>query len=93
MNIYHTIVAVIDTNSLPKPDTTQTIQNITNIVFALIGSLALLIIVLAGLRYITARGDPNGVSQARQAILYAVIGLIVAVAAYAIVTFVVKGLA
>lgn len=63
-----------------------------NIVFGITASIAMLIIVIAGLRYIIARGDPNATAQAKNTIIYAVIGLCVTIAAYSIVTFVLKGL-
>ena len=44
-------------------------------------------IVVGGIRYATSQGDQSGVQAAKNTILYAVIGLIVAIAAYAIVDF------
>ncbi len=58
------------------------------IVFAIIGAVALIFIMLAGLKFITAQGDPQGVAKARQTIIYALIGLVIALLAEAIVTFV-----
>lgn len=60
------------------------------IVFALLGSVALLVIVISGIRYMTAVGDPGKVAQARATILYALIGLVIALSAFSIVTIVVK---
>jgi hypothetical protein len=54
--------------------------------------MAVMIIVIAGLRYILAHGDPSATATARNAILYAVIGLLVSMAAFSIVTFVVGGI-
>lgn len=66
-------------------------SNITvifQLLFGFIGALAVLIIVIAGLRFILANGDPQSISQARNTIIYAAIGLLVAVSAEIIVTFV-----
>ena len=71
----------------------DTITTILGIVFALTASIAVLIIVVAGFRYIVANGDPKAVAQARNTITYAVIGLLISMAAFSIVTFVVKGTA
>jgi hypothetical protein len=68
------------------------LQTILSIVFAVTASVALLIIVIAGFRYVVSHGDPNAVTQARNTILYAVIGLLVSLTAFSIVTFVVKGI-
>jgi hypothetical protein len=63
-----------------------------NIVYGVTGAISVLVITIAGFRYIISRGDPNSVAQAKRAILYAVIGLLVTLSAFAITTFVVKGL-
>jgi len=64
------------------------ITTIFQLLFGFIGALAVLIIVIAGLRFILANGDPQSISQARNTIIYAAVGLIVAVSAEIIVTFV-----
>jgi hypothetical protein len=85
--------SVLDYSNLPKPAATgATVTTVLGIVFGITASMALLIIVIAGFRYIVAHGDSNAVAQARNTILYAVIGLLVSMSAYAIVTFVIGGL-
>lgn len=64
------------------------ITTIFQLLFGFIGALAVLIIVIAGLRFILANGDPQTISQARNTIIYAAVGLIIAVSAEAIITFV-----
>jgi hypothetical protein len=77
--------------NLPQPDTTNTIPTILNIVFAMAASIAVLMVVIGGFRYIVAHGDPGQTASAKNSILYAIVGLVVVMAAYAIVAFVVKG--
>jgi hypothetical protein len=85
--------AKVDISPLPKVDATGTkLQAILSIVFATTGAIALLIITIAGFRYVLSRGDPNAVAGAKNAIIYAVVGLIVSISAFAIVTFVVNGI-
>jgi len=48
-----------------------------------------IVIIVGGIRYATADGDSGKITQARNTILYAVIGLVVALLAYAITFFVV----
>lgn len=104
MKKYVTIMAapacaktIVDTCSLPKATTdanngaTQ-IDIMLNIVFAFSASIAVLIIIVCGFRYIVAHGDPNATAQAKNGILYALVGLFIVMAAYSIVTFVVRGL-
>lgn len=59
-----------------------------NVLLFVIGSIAVLMIVIGGLRFVLAAGNPANVKAARETILYAVIGLVVAALAYAIVNFV-----
>jgi len=64
------------------------VTSIFQLVFGFIGALAVLIIVIAGLRFILANGDPQTISKARNTIIYAAVGLAIAVSAEVIVTFV-----
>ncbi|HUD10651.1 MAG TPA: pilin [Candidatus Saccharimonadales bacterium] len=66
------------------------IMTILQYVFGVVGALALVIIVIAGLQFITSNGDPQGVARARSAIIYAAIGLVLCISAEVIVTFVVN---
>jgi len=89
--------SVIDISGLPnhgQADPTMTALSIgLNLVFGIAGSMAVLMIVIAGFRYILAHGDSNAMAQARNTIQYALIGLAVIMVAYSIVTFVVKSVA
>jgi hypothetical protein len=69
------------------------LANGLQIVFGTMGAVALLVIVISGLRYVLAAGDPGKMSQAKMAILYALIGLAISLAAFSLVAFVVKGVA
>lgn len=67
------------------------VEGIINGVIAIVGILAVIIIVVGGQRFIVSQGDPNKVTAARGMIIYGVVGLIVAVLAFAVVNFVLKG--
>lgn len=62
---------------------------VANILVFLVGAVAVIFIIIGGLRYVTSNGDSKQTEAAKNTILYAVIGLIVAIASYAIVNFVV----
>jgi Type IV secretion system pilin len=80
----------IQPGNLPQANTDSgQVQNILGVTFGIIGALALLIIVVSGLRYITSAGDPEKTAKARNGIIYSLVGLIVAIAAESIVFFVV----
>jgi len=58
---------------------------------SLIGGIAAVImIIISGIKYITSTGDPSSVNSAKNALLYAIIGLVVVVTAQVIVRFVLK---
>jgi hypothetical protein len=65
-----------------------TIKSVGNVLIFLTGAIAVLMIIIGGVRYVVSGGDQGSISGAKNTILYAVIGLIVAVAAYAIVNLV-----
>jgi len=64
------------------------IQTVMSIVFAMFGAIALIVLVIAGLRYVSSSGDPTTMSKAKNTIIYAAIGFIVSMSAFAIVGFV-----
>lgn len=65
------------------------LKTIVNILLFLIGAVAVIMIIIGGIRYTTSNGDSSSMTSAKNTILYAVVGLIVAIMAYAIVNFVV----
>jgi hypothetical protein len=64
------------------------IQTLTNIFFGILGAVALLIITIAGFRFVIHQGEPQEVAKARNSIIYAVVGLVVALSAWSIVSYV-----
>jgi len=80
----------------PLPQTAKAngaeIQAALAIVFSIVGAISLLIIVIAGFRFIASQGDPQKVAQAKSAIIYASVGLAVSILAVTIVGFVIGNL-
>ena len=64
------------------------ITTIINTMLFIVGLLAVIMIIYAGIRFVTAHGDEKQVESARQTIIYSVVGLIVAILAYALVNWV-----
>jgi hypothetical protein len=52
------------------------------------GAIAVLMIIIGGLRYVTSNGEPTQLTSAKNTILYAAIGLVLSAMANAIVNFV-----
>jgi hypothetical protein len=83
----------INVGNLPQvPADATSIQTILGIVFGILGALALLMVTVSGLRYILSAGDPQKTAQAKNGIIYALVGVAVAISAEAIVFFVVNRL-
>jgi hypothetical protein len=53
-----------------------------------VGVVAFILLVVGGVRLVVAAGDDNAVQNAKQMITYAIVGLVVALLAYVIVTFI-----
>lgn len=68
------------------------LARLLSIAFGILAALTVLIIVLAGFKYVESQGDPQAVGKAKATILYALIGLVLAISAEAIVAFVLGGL-
>lgn len=64
------------------------LKDVVNILLYVLGAIAVIMIVIGGIRYTTSNGESSQISSAKNTILYAVIGLIIAVMAYSIVNFV-----
>ena len=70
-------------------DTLQTVlRTALNLFSAIIGIIAVVMIMIAGLKYITSQGEPANIATAKNSILYAAIGLVVVELAQVIVRFV-----
>ena len=64
-------------------------QTVVNVLLFLIGAVSVIMIIYGGIRYVTSAGEAKGVESAKNTILYAIVGLIISILAYAIVNFVV----
>lgn len=71
-----------------KQDLPDVITTIINVMLFIAGALAVIMIIYGGIRYITAHGDEKQVKVAKDTIVYSVAGLIIAILAYALVTFI-----
>jgi len=77
------------TNDQANPATLQDqLKIVVNVLLFVLGAIAVIMIVVGGIRYTTSNGDSSAITSAKNTILYSVIGLVVALLAYAIVNFV-----
>lgn len=79
--------------ALPTPAADAArLRSILTIVFTIIGAISLLMFTIGGLRYVTSQGDPQATAKAKGTLIYALVGLTVAISAVSIVTFVLGSL-
>lgn len=71
------------------PTLQSTVQTVINTMLYIVGILAVVMIIYSGIRYITAHGDKGQVESAKNTLIYSVVGLVIAIVAYAIVNFVI----
>lgn len=64
------------------------IKTVVNVLLWAVGILSVIMIIFSGLRYITSAGDASKTKSAQSTLTYSVVGLIVAIMAYAIVNMV-----
>lgn len=67
-------------------------SNILNILSLLVGVVSVIVLIIAGFMYVVSAGNPDTTKRAKNAILYALIGIVVAFSAQAIVRFVLSSI-
>lgn len=68
---------------------TGTFRTISNVLLFLIGAISVIMLIIGGIRYVVSGGDSTAVQGAKNTILYAIVGVVVAILAYAAVNFVI----
>lgn len=63
------------------------LTNILNGVIAIAGAVAVAFVVVGALKYSSSQGDPSATAQGKEMIIYALVGMIVVVFAFAIINF------
>jgi prolipoprotein diacylglyceryltransferase len=83
-------VGLADSGEITPPtlDFWDALDTIVTYLFGLLIILAVIFLVIAGIMFITAQGDTEKIKKARDYVLWALIGVIVGVLAYALVNFV-----
>ncbi|MFZ1360795.1 MAG: hypothetical protein WAS27_02100 [Candidatus Saccharimonadales bacterium] len=68
-------------------------KTITNVLLFLIGAVSVIMLIVGGIRYVVSGGDSTAVQNAKNTILYAIVGVVVAILSYAVVNFVITSFA
>lgn len=62
--------------------------NLLQIVFGMAGAITILLVAYGAFRYVISQGDPGATAKAKDTIMYALIGMVLCVFAFGIVSFV-----
>lgn len=79
-----------ENNSIYGPD--GVITKIVNIIALVAGVAAVIFIIIGGIKYILSSGDPASITSAKNTIVYAIVGVVVVIAARTIIAFVINKL-
>lgn len=71
---------------------TGVFKQVTNTILYIVGIIAVVMLIIGGIKYVISGGDSKKVTDAKNTVLYAIIGLVIAFLAFAIVNFVVSAL-
>lgn len=89
------VAKLLDLTALPHPSDAASgniVKTIISIVIQITAAICLLMITIAGFRYIVSQGDPQAVGKAKNAIIFALVGLIITILAQGLVLFVFKSI-
>ena len=67
-------------------------KQVTNTILYIVGIIAVIMLIIGGIKYVISGGDSKKVTDAKNTVLYAIIGLVIAFLAFAIVNFVISAL-
>lgn len=81
---------IVKNSSVAQTDANKLVQDIINLLLTAIAIVSVIMLIIGGFKYTTSNGDANQVTAAKNTIMYSIIGLVVAIFAYAIVDFVIK---
>lgn len=77
-------------NNIPQVSASQSqVVNAFNAVLAIAGAVAVIFVILGGLRYATSQGNSDALRSAKEMIIYALVGLVVVAIAFGIVQIVI----
>ena len=77
-------------DDVPQDLANDVFKDVVNILLFIIGAVSVIMLIYGGIRYTTSGGNANSVTAAKNTIMYSIIGLVVAILAFAVVQFVVN---
>lgn len=83
------LLAVVYKGPTLGGDGSSLLKNASTLIFGALGTISVMVLVYAGIRLSASRGNPDAIAKLRGTIIYAAIGLFVAISAGAIISFVI----
>ncbi len=75
-----------------EPEMGSTLNNIINMIIGIVGLITVIMIIVGGIMYAISSGDSGKTKKAKDTIMYGIIGLVIAILAFAIVNFIIGNL-
>ncbi len=85
-----TSMATLDPNDIGIPQVPlndNALATVLSIAFTAIGGIATLFLMIGAVRYVTSGGDQKNIQQAKDTILYAIVGIVISLSAFTVVQF------
>lgn len=94
MSMINKLLAQIDSGlndtSIPRQELGDPeLQSAISFFFIIAGIIAVIMIIIGGYWYVLSGGDPQKIKKAKDTILYAVVGLVISISAWAIIEFII----
>lgn len=75
-------------NGIPRTSLSKIIQGGVSLMLLAAVVLSLIFLIISGIQWITSGGDKQGIEQARSRLIYSIVGLFVALAAFVIINII-----
>ncbi len=86
------LAQIINEGQIPDtvkgPTVAELVSNVVGILFFVVGAASVIVLIVAGIMFVVSAGNEKTTKQAKDAILYAIVGIIISVAAFAITNFI-----
>jgi len=82
-------IKTTDVPGLPTLEGSAVVTNTLNIAYFLTGIIAVIVIIIGSIMYVTSAGNAGSVTKAKNMILFSVVGIFIILGAYAITNFVI----
>ncbi len=78
----------VDITGTESTSVDKAVKSAIDILSVVVGVIAVIMVIIGGLKYVTSNGDSNSISSAKNTIIYALIGIVVVAIAQSVVRFV-----